>query len=865
MKQNIFLIILILYASNLFATHNRAGEITYEHISGYKYKITIYTYTYTLSDADRDSLEVSWGDKTTSYIQRDNWTNLPDYYKKNVYVGYHTYPGPGTFEIVMEDPNRNEGVLNIPYSVNVKFALKTVLQINPVIGPNSTPILLNMPIDRAAVNNIFVHNPAAYDPDGDSLSYKMAVCLYQGGEPIPEYTLPEASTYIKVDPVTGDLIWDSPTIIGKFNVAMEIEEWRNGIKISSIIRDIQIDVLDSDNHPPNISPLPNICVIADSLIEFNVFAEDIDNEKVTLSAVGGVFELDNSPAVFKTLSGRPSIESMFTWQTNCEHIRLQPYTVIFRAEDDNPELKLVDYENVDILVIAPPPVIETIEPSNSSIFLRWQRNGCTNASGYLIYRTNTLDDLKFDACETGMPDESMYELVGRTESSIDTTFNDTNDGLGLNQGFKYCYRIVAYFDDGAQSIPSDKACAELKRGVPIFTKVSVNHTDTENGSIFIQWMKPIDIDPETTPPPYKYSLFPSRDIVGGIYTDPFEINDINDTTFLDTLIDTKSSGSIYKLIISNYDSENNDWNPIGAASVASSIYLKLYNTDRKIILSMQNNVPWVNDTFIIYRQDPGELEFDSIGYSLEPSFTDTELENNKKYCYYVKSSGYYTAEGFPDNIINYSQINCGTPIDTVPPCPVELQVKSECDELYNYLSWNEPADSCGNDILEYYIYYANQLDKELTLIETIKDPEIQEFYHYPEKTLAACYQIMALDSAGNLSSGGTKICVDECSFYELPNVFTPNADTYNDLYHPLEYQFVEKVDMKIYNRWGNLVFETQNPDINWDGRDMTSGNLVSAGIYYYICEVYEYRLTGIEGRNLTGFIHVFGEDKTSKP
>ena len=123
--------------------------------------------------------------------------------------------------------------------------------------------------------------------------------------------------------------------------------------------------------------------------------------------------------------------------------------------------------------------------------------------------------------------------------------------------------------------------------------------------------------------------------------------------------------------------------------------------------------------------------------------------------------------------------------------------------------------------------------------------------------MAGCYAISAIDSFQNESEITNRICIDDCSYYELPNVFTPNNDGQNDFYHPIEpYRFVEKIDIKIYNRWGNLVFQTEDPDINWDGKNYLSGKLVSSGVYYYICDVYERRLTGLEPRYLVGFIHV---------
>src|SRR5690625_8026642 len=58
--------------TELFATHNRAGEITYEQIGPLTIRITLVTYTKTSSHVDRDSLIVYWGDGTSETIGRIN-------------------------------------------------------------------------------------------------------------------------------------------------------------------------------------------------------------------------------------------------------------------------------------------------------------------------------------------------------------------------------------------------------------------------------------------------------------------------------------------------------------------------------------------------------------------------------------------------------------------------------------------------------------------------------------------------------------------------------------------------------------------------------------------------------------------------
>jgi len=102
LKRVFYLLILLSNAFQVIATHNRAGEITYRQLSSYTFEFTITTFTNTkpTSDgtypADRPSLIIQWGDNTYSEIARSGIENLPDFYRKNTYLGQHTYAGPST-------------------------------------------------------------------------------------------------------------------------------------------------------------------------------------------------------------------------------------------------------------------------------------------------------------------------------------------------------------------------------------------------------------------------------------------------------------------------------------------------------------------------------------------------------------------------------------------------------------------------------------------------------------------------------------------------------------------------------------------------------------------------------------------------
>jgi gliding motility-associated-like protein len=113
----------------------------------------------------------------------------------------------------------------------------------------------------------------------------------------------------------------------------------------------------------------------------------------------------------------------------------------------------------------------------------------------------------------------------------------------------------------------------------------------------------------------------------------------------------------------------------------------------------------------------------------------------------------------------------------------------------------------------------------------------------------------------NESAFSDTVCIDNCPVYFLPNSFTPNADGLNDLFVPFKYRYVESIDLKIFNRWGGVVFETTDPDVLWNGIHMDSGEMCTDGVYYYVVKVNTLRLTGIETEIFNGNIQLMNGSK----
>tara|TARA_B110000902_G_scaffold262558_1_gene339679 strand:- start:3246 stop:6299 length:3054 start_codon:yes stop_codon:yes gene_type:complete len=70
---------------------------------------------------------------------------------------------------------------------------------------------------------------------------------------------------------------------------------------------------------------------------------------------------------------------------------------------------------------------------------------------------------------------------------------------------------------------------------------------------------------------------------------------------------------------------------------------------------------------------------------------------------------------------------------------------------------------------------------------------------------------------------------------KLYNVFTPNGDGLNDCFS-MDGNFLECKDylLKIYNRWGELVFRTSNPKECWRGNHMKQKDILPSGTYFYL-------------------------------
>jgi gliding motility-associated-like protein len=205
---------------------------------------------------------------------------------------------------------------------------------------------------------------------------------------------------------------------------------------------------------------------------------------------------------------------------------------------------------------------------------------------------------------------------------------------------------------------------------------------------------------------------------------------------------------------------------------------------------------------------------------------DPTLRKGIDYCYYVRTEGRYANTGYLSSLLNRSQELCVAILDQ--PCTPQLTIlPANCDSLAalqgsstslryaNRLRWeltSLPA-GCTASALYYRIFYRPSASGPFVLLDSTAQTT---YTHNNLPFPGGCYQVQAVGARNTRSGLSNEACQENCVFFSLPNIFTPNGDGINDVY-ALNGQGFDLKYFRIYNRWGEKVFETNQIDEPWDG------------------------------------------------
>jgi gliding motility-associated-like protein len=566
----------------------------------------------------------------------------------------------------------------------------------------------------------------------------------------------------------------------------------------------------------------------------------------------------------------------------------------------NPSLfrKLVDMATLNIRVYGPQPTglkgTAVADPTGTAYRLNWDAYKCQIPGAKIaIYRAEKCTDITIEACSPGIPAGFGYQEIGRVDVN-QTTFLDNNGGEGLRPGVSYSYRIVVMFPrpganpsdpgyliGGGESLASEQYCLNLPLVMPVITNVTVDSTSTTKGVITVKWIKPA----AAAGLPAQYRLFRATGQNGTAFTQIATINTnlatgAPDTLFVDRNLNTEANAYNYKL--EYYTTQNGQLTKFDETETASSVRLEQAAAQsNQVGLKWTALVPWDNGNRVhrVYREDktkPGTFNrIAEVSVQGPQTFTYVDdgtdkyaadgtvnltIVKDSTYCYKVETVGSYNNSQIkPSVLYNFSQILCISSSDTTKPCPPVLSLDPlNCDSLRahpeafcttagftNHLSWEYPAEVDGREcdplVTAYRVYYARYEGDAPTLVATVTTPPSPlqtSFDHEGLTSFAGCYYVTAVNRFGSESAPSNTVCRDNCPMYVLPNVFTPNGDSKNDVFQPYECPaFVQSLEFKVFNRWGAQVFSTKDVNINWDGKT-NGGKELAAGQYYYEVTIY---------------------------
>lgn len=197
-------------------------------------------------------------------------------------------PSTGGYYIVYERCCRNASINNVinPGNVGVTY-YATIPPYTDGNCPNNSAVFKNFPPQIICALNPFIYDFSAADPDGDSLSYSLCRA-YSGGStsdakpygnqmspPNNSIPFPYLGAYtaaapmsgippLQINPVTG-MMTGTPNLTGRFVVTVCVTEWRNGVAINTVSRDVQFVVTNCSKAVvadiPEMADEPNTYII----------------------------------------------------------------------------------------------------------------------------------------------------------------------------------------------------------------------------------------------------------------------------------------------------------------------------------------------------------------------------------------------------------------------------------------------------------------------------------------------------------------------------------------------------------------------------------------------------------------------------
>ncbi len=358
----LFLLLIVFgKAEKLTASHATGAELTYECLGGNQYRLYYALYRDCVGISAPASVNINY----TSSCFPGGTVNLsptpfsptqiapicPSYsttceggtytgIEEWIYTGVLTLPG-GCADWIFSYAEccRNSSITTVANVSSYNLYVFSLLN-NSDGNCNNSSIFRNRPVQFVCVGQQFCFSNGAFDIDGDSLRYQLITPLTATGTPISyyfpySYSQPVISSPSAVfNPISGDLCI-VPTQSDVSTFAVLVSEYRNGVLVGQVERDVQIEVRACNNFIPGMSGLNGTSSYSSVLCagfsyEFDLFSSDFDAGQTTsISWDSGI------SGALLTNSGGLRDTAHFTWTPSISDISTTPYCFTATVRDDN--------------------------------------------------------------------------------------------------------------------------------------------------------------------------------------------------------------------------------------------------------------------------------------------------------------------------------------------------------------------------------------------------------------------------------------------------------------------------------------------------------------------------------------------------
>ena len=392
----------------------------------------------------------------------------------------------------------------------------------------------------------------------------------------------------------------------------------------------------------------------------------------------------------------------------------------------------------------------------------------------------------------------------------------------------------------------------------------VNGSDVCDYSISLDWNDYLNWENDVSH--YKVFLL---EIDQNNFSTNTEIRISSETEFLINNINSLSTYSVY-VEAYNYDSTFIAMSNVLNLSIATP-NRPLFNYLEYATVNHENGLVEINclvdnnaviDHYDIYRTKEFDINGVGVNYSkiyevnfsgntnfiFKDNLTNTNTTSYRYKVYPIDTCGVRLTPPSVDNPSYFGDVSYAQTILLDAEKNIDYsQISSLSKEFTNTLVFNEYEKWLG-DVSKYELYRSvnNEPFNLLPIYTWIRNTNSDEELHYIDVVTNEgkgngrfCYYIKA--SEGNntpygsvpLGSYSNVVCVSQTPVIYVPNTFTPNRDDHNEIFKPFTYFVSERGYLfSIYNKQGEKIFETNNPQKGWDGSFRNSQVQNDNYVYY---------------------------------